>query len=1734
MKAPQAPHLDERRTEEFSIELRGRAQAWIPDWGLVDGERDFGRALLEIAARFSSEVAERFDRTGDKMRRGFLDWLGIRREAARPARLPVVFRLTDAAPDAVLASAPVQMQVDAAGAPVVFETESDVRVVPGRLEIVVAADADADAFYLPPLGLSDLQPLEPLPTQWRLKSFAAVKATTLQLDPEIGLAEGMILEAGGQQYKVEKVERDLVTIEPPLMTELNESTPVSKVTTFLPFGGQAHNWQKHALYLGDPELLNIEAAATIDIVGPIGLSDGITWEYWGKQDPDDKVGWQPLTIDDARQKTIGNAVTLSKPKGEIIEREIGGKKSRWIRAFTRTIEPYATPIRVEAFSLRINASSCGNQPTICPPANQTELPKAEAMVNSTPLVLDNIFLPLGREPRQFDAFYLGSTEAFSKKGAQVQICFELADPTFDSLAVVRGTGRFSNTVLAGVGRDHGLHLLQFVPQNATISRLFDRDVLRPPIPRDSGAVPDSTKPISLNPKCRPVIRTLNDDFFVEVAAGGTIWTWHENPSNENLSGWTEFNPLPELPNDPARIDDIVPVIQGSDSPKVVLSSCRLFVHDGTEWLQKETKDITDTPADPPSVTLVALTPIWEDTGHALDGLQPGAEMVGVSSDNRLYRVTTNGDCTALPLVFDAATDDEELVDAGTAPEDLSCNIDAIRPAAYMDNTTITVVTANDARNKLVMYQGDPDSNIAAVVHRIELPTDDLITGATVEMSFVKGELQFSVLCQTPAGGTYIASWQPFAAGNTVKDILFRSNISSSGGLNGAPVTLPDHIAAPGARGDLFVATFSRLQRHELTMPAADPDEDGAVLSSTVNPYVADDAFSIGNRTDAYLIMEALNIPPDPEILYPVDHPFGDASNDLELRAYRRDALTHPPFNGNISDATQLQLDATDTTTVDGTFLLIQDQPDLVVRKVVSIAGGVAELDSALLGTGQADYWTPEAVVGRVAPVIRLDPVSSGTWPASILRRARLYFTGPVEPQVQRAKVFAPNDTSHPTVMALQLPWVTPPAASVHYVIDATLGDWQHVLADTSSNPELSWEYSNGTAWESLILEEESTLNFKTTGAVRFQVPNNIKAVDWAGKTNHWIRARLISGDYGREQVTIRTGPEVDGVTEQTVERSSKDIHAPAVVKLHISYGFCNEVLPTFVLAEDSGTIRDQSEANRTAGAIVEAFVPLALTLGRLSKDVAPTDLAPNDCPPECNPQKQSVTASSVQEVSTSTAATASLATAGRSLFIGLTQPPSAAPVNMLLLVEERDHAIFGPMTIEALVGDHFVRIVGDDTTRALGESGLLSMTFAVPPTVGELFGKSLAWLRLTPKAGTKMADWQPSLRGAYLNAVWASATETLTRELLGSSDGAPNMLVRLARPPVLRNTLELRVKEPLDEEERNQLLEANPASVVSELSGIDGRRNDWVLWNQVADPNDESPEARVYALDESKGEIWFGDGLHGMIPPIGRDSIIAFVYKRTEPGPAGDSMVAGNLITPRTALNLVSPVATVESVIAADQSAGGAPPEDDDRVLRFGYSRVRHRDRTVTLQDLQDLTVGSSPEIAQAFAIARQGYVRLVVIMSGKNPIPNAAQVRELRSYLLTRAPISLGTRNALRIAGPRVRRLRIDLTLQTTSLDKAGALGTWVKERFAQFFDTSTGGIDGDGWPLGANPSEDEIAFALLDAPDLESIQNVILYEVAADDREQLWPASLKPTELVILDKDPLRIHFETAEVQI
>jgi hypothetical protein len=985
MRPPSAPPLDTRRTADFSAELQELARAWIPQWGFADAEHDFGSALLEVAARFNSEVAQRLDRGGEKMSREFLDWLAVRGEAARPARVPVVFKLIDAARQSVLAEPPVRMQVDANDTPVVFETENEVRVVPGRLDVVVGIDADSDAFYLPAPGLNDLKPLEPLPTQWQLKSFAAAGATKLQLDPEGGLLVEMIIEAAGAQYRITQVDNGIVTIDPQLDAELPQGTIVTKVVTFAPFDGVARNRQEHALYLGHMDLLNIEASATIDVVGASGLVTGIEWQYWGKVEGSDEVAWQPLKVaDPVNQKP--DALVLTKAKGAIEPKKIGDIKSRWIRAYSKKADGTK---RVDTFELRIN---CAKDPAPCPPPDTAAPgPVAEAMANNTPLVLSEPFYPLGREPRQFDAFYLGSAEAFSKKGADAQICFEMSDAT---CRVFTRAGSFAGAdMLAGVGKDNALHLFKIDPHAGTMTSF--RGPLRPPTPTDPASQPIQSAPVQLNRFCKPFAANTGSDFYVVVAAGGTIWIWHEYAGDPKKSGWSKHSTVPNLPGRPADIVDLI-----------ALQTKYALLSNGRVWILDLTNTIWNQPENPPGTPLrdyAALAPIYDNSLNLTD------EMVAVSTDGKLFKLKPDGTETAIDLGAGIT------LDVGAIPPGGSIPVGGIRPAAIVFGTKLHVVAVRQGRNALVAVE----EGLPLAVQLGPLPAPDEAIGAEVVGRRVGTEYEFLVGAKKALDNVVVASWVPtFDAADPVT--ILESRVTGAEGDDGSTPLILDHfIVVPGSRGDAFVAPIDLKAFSKVI-------GEGVILSAPA-PFDVNDFLSAvsGVVRTGWTITKTPKTRGTTEVIYVVETPNPTSlDNDPKLLGY-----VGSGDNGTVVSGSRFTPLLGDSAFVQDMVLRIEVGTNVVfcvVDQVDGVSGEVVLNTTApnppLPGAGALKYWKPQPAVGTVLPAIEFDPSETG-WDASTLDTAQLYFAG-FKPSPQHGIAYGLNN-NHPTVVALAQRWASP-------------------------------------------------------------------------------------------------------------------------------------------------------------------------------------------------------------------------------------------------------------------------------------------------------------------------------------------------------------------------------------------------------------------------------------------------------------------------------------------------------------------------------------------------------------------------------------------------------------------------------------------------------------------------------------------------------------------------------------
>ncbi len=173
------------------------------------------------------------------------------------------------------------------------------------------------------------------------------------------------------------------------------------------FSGE--NRQRHALYVGHPERLDVSGPATIQLEveadDPAALGR-LVWEFHGESGPDGE-GWHELTREDPGRQPFTFSLGCDE---ELTETDRNGIETYWVRA--RMEEFASTAFDIELDSLRFGR-----------PKN--DAPVDGMYANDVPQSTgDGPIYPFGTMPRQRDTFYLRSDEAITKRGAEVTIRFE--------------------------------------------------------------------------------------------------------------------------------------------------------------------------------------------------------------------------------------------------------------------------------------------------------------------------------------------------------------------------------------------------------------------------------------------------------------------------------------------------------------------------------------------------------------------------------------------------------------------------------------------------------------------------------------------------------------------------------------------------------------------------------------------------------------------------------------------------------------------------------------------------------------------------------------------------------------------------------------------------------------------------------------------------------------------------------------------------------------------------------------------------------------------------------------------------------------------------------------------------------------------------------------------------------------------------------------------------------------
>jgi predicted phage baseplate assembly protein len=380
----------------------------------------------------------------------------------------------------------------------------------------------------------------------------------------------------------------------------------------------------------------------------------------------------------------------------------------------------------------------------------------------------------------------------------------------------------------------------------------------------------------------------------------------------------------------------------------------------------------------------------------------------------------------------------------------------------------------------------------------------------------------------------------------------------------------------------------------------------------------------------------------------------------------------------------------------------------------------------------------------------------------------------------------------------------------------------------------------------------------------------------------------------------------------------------------------------------------------------------------------------------------------------------------------------------------------------------------------------------------------------------------PTVETLAPNTTWLDNVRSVTGETLGSSDGSQSQTFAVTSPPVVDETVWVDEAATLSAGGR-QSLEAAETPPTEAVTTPDGQlQSFWVAWTQVSDFLDSGEDERHYTVDRVEGQITFGDGVAGRIPPRGENNVR--IDYRT--GGGTDGNVASGAVA-----GLKSSLQFVDSVANPAPGTGGADAESTDRVLTRAPRELRDRDRAVTEADYERVALDAARKVSRAACIPEMnrygesapGWVTLIIVPNSPSttPTPSTGLKAQVEAAVSDRAPATLVAADRLVVRGPSYVAVSVEVTLTAVSSGSVATLEESVTDAIAAFLHPLSGGPMDDragdeGWPFGELPTLSDL-YALI-----EGVEGVDYVEQLA---VQYDPDTNETTATVTEGEEPPRV---------
>ena len=606
--------------------------------------------------------------------------------------------------------------------------------------------------------------------------------------------------------------------------------------------------------------------------------------------------------------------------------------------------------------------------------------------------------------------------------------------------------------------------------------------------------------------------------------------------------------------------------------------------------------------------------------------------------------------------------------------------------------------------------------------------------------------------------------------------------------------------------------------------------------------------------------------------------------------------------------------------------------------------------------------------------------------------------------------------------------------------------------ENTHRPTLQWEFLGAAGWTKFdsVLDPTAPLSHSVEVVVKSA---NLTLGSVNGEEGLWIRLRIHSGDYGKVAEYVQVDPN-DPSKGFKLREGTDNLAPPLVTKLTLNYEA--DGLPEFLVAQNGFLLTDETIASQSG---FKPFVEVQRLTPSIYADRAP------------------------------------------SLYLGFDKVFPEEPMTLYFVVAPREAnaelvaartrllSAQPSLRWEYFNGIAWVELSVLDRTMQFSQSGTVDVL--IPADIERLAKfdlEEIYWIRAVLVQPLKIGNpfgsdplMTPRLEAIFINTVPAIQALTIGNEILGSGNGLPAQSFRLTQSPVLASP-EIFVLEPElpSALERNEMeREQGSDAIQQRVNPVTKQTEMWIRWREVPDFNGSYPHSRHYTLSHGTGEIAFGNGILGLVPPFGIDNIVA--NYRVGAGSAGN-------VAKGTIVQLRSPVPGVTSVTNRLDAEGGAELETAETARQRGPQTLRHRGRAVSRTDFEWLAreaagtrlarVVCLPNINRTFQ-REPGWVTLVIVPQGtdRKLVPPVDLIQQIENSFRDRCFVGLGALNRVHVTGPDYIEVAVAVDAVVHDLRQAPQIKRQIVRELDRFLHPLTGGPNGEGWKLGRNVFASEIA---------------------------------------------------------